>query len=89
MLENLPTDLLRRLFYFTRSPTAWLVHTEFIRRAQVAAQEEAAEEAWEDAAEMFYANQEAENERQAFAMYVKEMEAERAREARRASRAFL
>jgi hypothetical protein len=66
MLDNLPSDLIRRVFWFSRSPTAWLMHAEFARRAQVAAQEEADEEAWGDAAERHYANEEAENERRAY-----------------------
>jgi hypothetical protein len=67
---SLPPELLRQIFLFSRSPTAWVIRTEFARRAQ----EQADLEAWEDAAEMFYANEEAENERSAYAAYLRDTE---------------
>jgi hypothetical protein len=78
---SLPSELLRQVFLYARSPTAWLIYEEFEHQAR----EQADLEAHEDAAERHYAIQEAQNEREAFALYL----ADQAREARRASRSFL
>jgi hypothetical protein len=56
------------------------VREEFMRRTQ----EEADIEAHENAAELFYSNQEAENEREAYALYLEDKK----KRARRASRTF-
>jgi hypothetical protein len=72
MSVTLPSELLRKIFYFSRSPTAWIIRQEFARRTQ----EEADLEAHEDAAERFSANQEAENEREAFELYSAEQDKE-------------
>jgi hypothetical protein len=72
MTATLPPELLRRVFYFSRSPTAWIIRQEFARRAQ----EQADDEAHDNAAEIHYANQEAENEREAFELYAAEQERE-------------
>jgi hypothetical protein len=80
MPVTLPSELLRQIFLYSRSPTAWLVREEFMRRTQ----EEADIEAHENAAELFYSNQEAENEREAYALYLEDKK----KRARRASRTF-
>jgi hypothetical protein len=72
MSISLPSELLRQVFQFSRSPTAWLIFEEFARRAQ----EQADNEAHDDAAERFYANQEAQDERDAFALYLVDQERE-------------
>jgi hypothetical protein len=69
MPVTLPPELLRHVFLYSRSPTAWLIMAEFQRRAQ----DEADIEEHEDAAERFYANQEAENERQAYSAWLRDM----------------
>jgi hypothetical protein len=69
MSVTLPPELLRQVFLYSRSPTAWLIMAEFQRRAQ----EEADLEAHDDAAERFYSNQEAENERQAYSAWLQDM----------------
>jgi hypothetical protein len=80
-MPSLPSELLRHIFLFSRSPTAWLIRQEFARRAQ----EEADIEAHTNAAELHYSNLEYQNELAAYELY---LEDER-REARRASRSFL
>jgi hypothetical protein len=40
MLATLPPELLRQVFYFSRSPTAWIIWEEFQRRAQEQADDE-------------------------------------------------
>jgi hypothetical protein len=69
---SLPSQLLRQVFLFSRSPTAWLIFEEFARRAQ----EQADNEAHDNAAEIHYANQAAQDERDAFELYAAEQERE-------------
>jgi hypothetical protein len=72
MPVTLPSELLRKIFYFSRSPTAWIIRQAFARRAQ----EEADLEAHDDEAERFSANQEAQNELDAFELYAAAQERE-------------
>jgi hypothetical protein len=52
MVIYLPSELLRQVFLYARSPTAWIIYEEFERRAR----EQADLEAHEEAAERHYAN---------------------------------
>jgi hypothetical protein len=72
MSVTLPSELLRKIFYFSRFPTAWIIRQEFVRRAQ----EQPDNEAHDDAAERVYASREAENEWEAFELYSAEQDRE-------------
>jgi hypothetical protein len=72
MVIYLPSELLRQVFLYARSPTAWLIFEEFERRAK----EEADIEAHENAAEMYYSNLEYQNEIEAFELYAAAQERE-------------
>jgi hypothetical protein len=69
---HLPSELLRQVFLYARSPTAWIIFEEFERRAK----EEADIDAHEEAAERHYANIEYQNEMEAFALYAAAQEME-------------
>jgi hypothetical protein len=72
MSISLPSELLRHVFLYARSPTAWIIYEEFSRRAK----EQADEEAHEDAAERHYANLEYQNEMEASALYAADQDRE-------------
>jgi hypothetical protein len=62
----LPLDIIRLVFLFSRSPTAWLIHDDFCRREQ----ELADELAHDAAAEAHYAQLAFEEEAECFASYL-------------------